>query len=116
MKLNCKVIKAYKSAYPEPMIIKSGAELKIGKRDDKWEGWIWCTNYNGQSRWVPENYLRIEGDNAIALCDYDATELTVDVDDDLTVLKKESGWAWCRKMDGLEGWVPLENVEVNQEI
>jgi uncharacterized protein YgiM (DUF1202 family) len=111
MNVNCKVIKAYKSAFPEPLIIRSGDELKIGKRDDKWDGWVWCTNNNGQSRWIPENYLRIRGDSAICICNYDATELTVDVGDELTILKQESGWAWCQKKDEKTGWLPLENVE-----
>lgn len=113
MKANCRVTKAYKSAYPEPWLMRSGDRFSIGKRDDKWEGWIWCTDNQGQSRWIPDVYLRIEGDSAIALCDYDSTELSVEVGDELTILKQAADWAWCRTVNGQEGWVPLENVKRN---
>jgi hypothetical protein len=116
MKANCKVNKTYKSAYPKPWIIKTGDQLRIGRRNDEWEGWVWCTDKNGQTRWVPEIYLKIEGDSATCLCDYDATELSVDIGDELVILKQAAEWAWCRKADGQEGWVPLENIEANQKI
>lgn len=111
MDVICRVIKAYKSAYPERWLMRLGDRLEIGRRDDEWKGWIWCTDNRGKSRWVPEVYLRIEGDSAIALCDYDSTELSVDLGDELTILKKAADWAWCRKANGQKGWVPLENVK-----
>jgi hypothetical protein len=44
--------------------------------------------------------------------DYDATELSVEVGEKLTMGEEESGWAWCTNREGRRGWVPLEHLEV----
>jgi len=44
--------------------------------------------------------------------DYDATELTVEVGEELTALAEHSGWFRCRTDTGSLGWVPAENVEL----
>jgi hypothetical protein len=47
----------------------------------------------------------------VALRAYDATELSVIISEELTILDEESGWFWCRHEDGRLGWVPKECVE-----
>ena len=47
----------------------------------------------------------------MALCDYEATELSVSVGEELIMGKEESGWIWCTNQDGESGWVPAEHVE-----
>jgi len=106
----CKIIKAYRSAYPDPLIIKSGETLTIGEKESEWDDWAWCTNASSKSGWVPEKYLEIKGGDAVAVCDYDATELTVTVGEELVILHEESGWAWAVNQNNQTGWVPLECV------
>jgi uncharacterized protein YgiM (DUF1202 family) len=44
------------------------------------------------------------------LRDYDATELTVEPGEEVTILGRESGWGWCVNQQGQKGWVPLDNL------
>ena len=107
----CRVISDYQSAYPEPLVVSAGGELTISEKESSWSGWVWCTNRDGKSGWVPEIYVERRGDTGVALYDYEATELTVKVGEELTVSKDESGWMWCTNQEGQSGWVPAENVE-----
>jgi len=34
------------------------------------------------------------------------------IGEEVEVLEVDSGWAWVRKDDGTEGWVPLENLSI----
>jgi uncharacterized protein YgiM (DUF1202 family) len=36
----------------------------------------------------------------------------VQVGEELTILKEESGWLWCRRQTGKLGWVPKENLQI----
>ena len=107
----CRVIRAYESAYPEPLIFKTGEELIIADKKSPWRGWIWCTNQSGESRWVPENYIDRKGGTGAMRCDYDATELTADIGEELIIQKEESGWLWCINKKKQRGWIPAECVE-----
>jgi hypothetical protein len=59
----------------------------------------------------PEKYVERRGDTGIALCDYEATELSVSVGEELRMGKEESGWIWCTNQKGQSGWVPADHVE-----
>ena len=107
----CRVISEYQTPYSEPLVISAGEELAIGEKESEWSGWIWCTNQDGKSRWVPEKYVERRGDTGIALYDYEATELSVSVGEELRMGKEESGWIWCTNQEGQSGWVPADNVE-----
>jgi SH3-like domain-containing protein len=107
-----RVIKDYDTPYPEPFVIRKGDLLKPSERDSEWEGWIWCTNAEGKSAWVPESFLAIDGESARVLEDYDARELTVRVGDVLELIKEEAEWFWCRDKDGEFGWVPGNYLEL----
>ncbi len=113
------VVKAYASAYPNPLILRAGDTLDFDP-DDKlnserhkshWPEWLWCTAKDGTKGWVPENYVRVEGNTCVLLRDYNATELTVSEGQELLVQFEESDWLWCRTARGLEGWVPKENIK-----
>lgn len=43
--------------------------------------------------------------------DYDAREVAVEPFEVVTVLKEVRGWAWVKKTDGSEGWIPVANPE-----
>ena len=78
--------------------------------DNEWPGWLWCIDKNGLASWVPENYLHIRQETGTLLCDYDATELSVNLDDRLTIIKHEAGWYWCKDTNEQYGWIPAENI------
>jgi uncharacterized protein YgiM (DUF1202 family) len=106
-----RVIAAYKSAYPEPLVVRAGEPLTIGQKESEWPGWLWCTTQEGKSRWVPESYVERQGDSGIARCHYEATELSVEAGEELIVGREESGWLWCTNQAGQSGWVPAEHLQ-----
>ncbi len=110
------VIKAYESAYPNPLKLAKDTEVAIGEKDCEWAGWLWCEAPDGNKGWVPESYVAREGDQGRLTRDYDATELTVAVGDELAILGEEAGWLWCRTASGAIGWVPLENVRLDASV
>ena len=105
-----RVIADYQSPYMEPFFIPKGERLQIGERDSDWPGWVWCTNAEGISRWVPESYIHRDGNKGQAVRDYEATELSVKVGEQLTGEQEESGWVWCTNQAGLSGWVPKNKL------
>jgi hypothetical protein len=107
-----RVIEDYQAPYPDPIQVKMGEEVNVdpGKRTEI-AGWIWCTNRAGKDGWVPRKYIEIEGNQGRMLQDYNAIELTIHVDDVLVVQKTESGFYWVRNQAGVQGWVPIANVE-----
>jgi len=108
----CKVISDYKSPYTEPLKIRKGEILQIGNKESEWSGWVWCMNKTGKERWVPRNYIDIQGNTGIMLQDYDATELNVSNGEELKIEKEESGWIWVSNNEGKQGWVPLDNLKI----
>lgn len=107
----CRVIRNYKASTSDPLIVNKGDELTVGNKTSEWAGWLWCSLSSAKSGWVPENFVKRIGHNCIMLRDYDATELTAKIGAQLTVLEKESGWAWCTNHQGLKGWLPLAHLE-----
>ena len=57
---------------------------------------------------MPAHYVVTDATGSKARHDYDATELTVRAGEKVEAIREESGWVWCRKEDGREGWLPLE--------
>lgn len=106
------VVAAYRAPYDDPISARAGDAVAIddGRHTDI-AGWIWCTNRQGKSGWVPEAYVDRRGDVGTLLCDYDAIELTVVVGDDLIVHDEESGFLWVTDSSGRQGWVPATHVQ-----
>jgi uncharacterized protein YgiM (DUF1202 family) len=102
------VVADYESPYTEPFYLKAGEQVQVGRRDDEWVGWVWCTNAGGESRWVPAAYL---GGAGHVLRDYESTELEVTVGEMVTAVHEESGWLWCTNQSGQQGWLPKKVVE-----
>ena len=107
-----RVIAARESDYPNPVRFAAGEEMVVTDKETDWPGWLWCTTRAGISGWAPAAYVRREGGTAVALRDYDATELNVRVGDELTIVLEEGGWYLCRTTTGEQGWVPSENLEL----
>ena len=114
VKRKVRVVKGYRTNYPEPLKLMAGEILTLGDRESQYAGWLWCTDKNGNSGWVPENYVEIIGLSVRMNRDYDATELNVDEGDELWILDQESGWVLCRTDDGRLGWLPGNVIRLDQ--
>ena len=110
-----RVIQSYESEYTTAMFFKKGEYINAEEKESPWQGWVWCCNNEKNYRWVPKSYIKLvddESDLFIFLKDYNAKELSVSKGEQLMLIYEESDWIWVRNQKGDEGWVPLENVEV----
>ncbi len=107
------VLDDYQAAYTDPITMKAGEPLILSGKEDNWHGWtwLWCTNQQGKSGWVPQDYIIQSAKDSVARCDYTAIELSVRSAEVLLVAQFESGWLWCTNQRGQSGWVPAENVQ-----
>jgi hypothetical protein len=104
---------SYDKQYRDPLVMKTGDELKILKwKDDEWPGWIFCESQSGKQGWVPENMIKVDADNAIAKQNYEASEVSVMEGEIVRIEKVEGGWAWVTNMTDETGWVPLRNLKI----
>ncbi|HZS79613.1 MAG TPA: SH3 domain-containing protein [Ktedonobacteraceae bacterium] len=111
----------YQTQYPYPITMRAGDQIEVSDKQDLWDNrpewvWVWCTNRQGKSGWVPKEYIAQHGDMGIALRDYAATELSVQAGEEVTVEQEESGWAWCTNRQGQSGWVPLTHIQPRGEL
>lgn len=107
-----RVLKAYTATYPDPISIKAGATVQVGRQDDEWPAFLWCIAQDGRSGWTPLPYLERRGSQAVARRDYNAVELTVVAGDQLTLEEELGGWYWAAAADGRRGWLPTEVVSL----
>ncbi|MBI3039389.1 GNAT family N-acetyltransferase [bacterium] len=106
------VVQRHQLSYPEPVTLKKGESVEIIQRESEWSGWIWCVGSKGIGGWVPENYIKRAGKEGIALCDYNAVELSVCLGERLDLHLEESGWYWTSRETGEKGWVPGDSVKL----
>jgi SH3-like domain-containing protein len=65
---------------------------------------------SGESAWAPEELLKVSGAEAVALVDYESTELNTETGQLVHVLFEMLEWAWVKNPAGREGWVPLKTI------
>jgi hypothetical protein len=107
-----RVVSSYVSAGRPPVHISQGDVVTVGLHDQQWTSYVWGADQHGHGGWIPEEYLRMTGPReAVALRDYDASELTAARDERLEVLDEAGGWLRCRSAAGVVGWVPADHVE-----
>lgn len=107
-----KVIKDYTVVYTRPIKLKVGQKVEVLKHENKteWRGWVYIETNQGTKGWVSKRYIKEDESVAMVISNYDATELAVNKDDELTVLHTEFGWCWSQNTAGLKGWVPEQNL------
>lgn len=115
---NAIVIESYETVYKNPIQLKSGDKVKIEKRETNpdWLGWVFCVDERGVAGWVSESYLNEPiqaGQTAIAIKDYEATELTATAGEKIKIYFEEFGWCWSRNRSGIKGWIPTKNIRIN---
>lgn len=108
------VVESYETVYKNPIKLKIGESVKIEKRETNpdWLGWVYCVDSRGIAGWVSEKYLSESGQTAVAVKDYDATELTASAGEKLKIYYEEFGWCWSRNVNGQKGWIPKKNLKV----
>jgi hypothetical protein len=105
-----RVVKAYQSPYPDPILFQAGEQVEIGEKfseDPDWDGWVWCKGEVGQQAWVPLQYLTVKDGNGVFKNSYNALELSVNPGEVLSVYEEINGFGMAEKADGSKGWVPL---------
>ncbi len=112
--LICYVIKAHKPDNSEPFKCRKGDEVEIvvGTPPLYGDKRICCVNSNGQRGWMPGKHFirRIGGNKAEILRDYDSTEFSVDVGEELIIIWETSGWILCGK-NRQRGWIPKNKIK-----
>ena len=105
------VVAAHEVNYPDPIRFRAGDRVVVGGCDEEYPGWIWTTIESGNCGWAPDRILEISGGSAVALRDYEATELATQTGESLDVEYEVAGWAWASKQSGVAGWVPLSSIQ-----
>jgi SH3-like domain-containing protein len=103
-----RVVRDHEPIYPDPIVLRPGDRVRLGREDDEFPGWVWCTAPDGREGWVPLAILRREGLEAVARRDYRAVELAVKRGQRVEAREELSGWFWVADADAREGWVPAE--------
>jgi hypothetical protein len=65
-----------------------------------------CTGPDRRAGWVPEQFLRREGQGAVMLRGYPARELNGQAGAEVMLGDTISGWVWAIDADGRAGWIP----------
>ena len=114
--MNYIVIKKHETEYPNPIELKVGEKIIIGKEhevteNENWKNWVYCTKVdNSNAGWVPKQI--IDYNNETALENYSAKELNVEVGTIVEGIKEMNGWLWSKNQSTNEiGWIPMENLK-----
>jgi uncharacterized protein YgiM (DUF1202 family) len=106
------VRESHVSSPQSPVKFIAGDILGVGHRDRQWTTYVWVTDQSGHAGWVPDTYLEMtSAHEAVAIRDYDATELTIVKGECVDVLEEAGGWVHCRNASGVDGWVPSSKIE-----
>lgn len=110
-----KVITPHVSEFPEPIDLKQGDIVSVGRRYDgpeDWGDWYLCSTPEQNDGWVPAQVIDFDqAGYGVIKEDYCARELNTTEGDLLIRARVLNGWIWATRMsDGATGWVPAETV------
>ena len=96
----------YEERNTRALHLSPGQEVTSGPADTAWPGWIWASDSDERSGYVPIEILEPLGeDRWAALEEFDPTVLKLSRGDVVTSLKQIHGWHWCSNAHGEQGWV-----------
>jgi SH3-like domain-containing protein len=101
-----RVTRDYVAQYPDPITVRAGDRVSVGKDDPEFPGWRWCTGPDQRGGWVPDQLLHRDGSDVRMLRDYTARELSVRAGSEVVIHDRMAGWLWVGDADGNEGWIP----------
>ena len=109
--MDCIAVTPHRNNYPDPIRLKTGDTVALGRKDDQYPGWIWITTACGDEGWAPESLIRIETkDSGVATSAYTARELDTHAGERLACKSELGGWLWVENEKGQSGWVPKDSV------
>lgn len=103
-----KTVKPYQRSYDDPVALRAGDRVMVDhqkSKDTDVLGWLWVQGPDGREGWAPEAWLAGDGERRTITRDFNAIELNVAVGEVVELLVGESGFVWCRKPDGRQGWL-----------
>ena len=113
--MHYEVIQRHRSEYPTPITFAKGAPLFVGERyegSQGWEDWYFCSTPGQREGWVPAQVFNMTAPGAaVAMEDYTARKLDVEVGERLEGGRELGGWLWCVRSGGAAGWVPLDCLQ-----
>ncbi|MFD2257741.1 SH3 domain-containing protein [Luteolibacter algae] len=96
----------YEETNSRALHLSAGQEVTSGPADKTWPGWIWASNADECSGYVPASILEPLGEDRWAVLeDFDPTILNVKRGEKVSSIRQVHGWHWCKNHDGSEGWV-----------
>lgn len=101
----------HKASFDYAMIATEGDQVTVGKEDPEMPGWYWCKDKEGVEAWIPNTYLKITGNQAVFLYDYNSVELDAQPGEEVQYLGEALGWAECLNSEWRYGWLPLNKLE-----
>lgn len=107
-----RVTRAHLPPEGEEIHVYPGDPLRIGEESGRYPGWLRCTTGAGRASWIPDAYVRRRGARGTALTEYCSRELPAAAGEIVTLRREIAGWAWARADDGREGWLPLDELEI----
>jgi SH3-like domain-containing protein len=75
----------YKVQYQNPIQVKAGQSVRVGRADHDYLSWLWCCAADGREGWIHLELIAGEGPIATVLRDYSAKELPVRPGDEVEV-------------------------------
>ncbi|MCS6716050.1 SH3 domain-containing protein [Proteus terrae] len=114
--MKLRVIKQHRTEYPNPITFTKGTRLTVGEKykgEEDWDNCFFCTTLSHSGGWVPMQCIQLDmnSNQGIAIKDYTARELNVDIGNELLGTEVLNGWVWCiRIADNQSGWVPLSHL------
>lgn len=113
--MKARLVRDYVTKYPDPIAFQAGEPVLVGARDTEWPGFLWCTDARGRVGWVHERYLGGDAGTVSAVRDYDARELDARAGDIVELVEEAGGWWWSVDNNGRRGWLPVRDLDVQQE-
>lgn len=111
--MQARVLRDYRTQYPDPIAISVGEPVVLGARDTEWPEFIWGTDVRGRSGWVPARVLDRDHGDACCIADYSARELDADVGETLDLIHETGGWWWCENARQQQGWLPATHLDLD---
>ena len=102
----------YEVEYQNPIQVKAGESVEVGRADDDYPGWLWCRAADGREGWIPIELLSSRESPAIVLREYSAKELAVQPGDEVEIEDVRHGWALVRNDHGEIGWIPKSQLDM----
>ena len=105
------VARDYQPQYPNPIHVRAGERIHLGRRDEEFPDWRWCRSAAGLEGWVPiAIIMSLSAEEGEVIEDYNALELAVRAGEQVVVERRLGGWAFVRNASRMHGWVPEDHL------